>query len=153
IASRSIDTVFTSPPYCNRYDYTRTYALELMYLGATHEDVTRLRQAMLSCTVENKSKRAQIHEQYLRSGRNAEFAQIEDVFLKQAALQEVLAILDDLKLRKELNNPNIANMVRNYFYEMAFVLHELSRILAPGGHVIMVNDNVRYGGEEVPVDL
>ena len=25
--------VITSPPYCNRYDYTRTYALELVYLG------------------------------------------------------------------------------------------------------------------------
>ncbi len=30
---------------------------------------------------------------------------------------------------------------------------EVSRILTPGGHVIMVNDNVRYAGEEVPVDL
>ncbi len=29
----------------------------------------------------------------------------------------------------------------------------MARILAPGGHVIMVNDNVRYAGEEVPVDL
>lgn len=25
--------VITSPPYCNRYDYTRTYALELAFLG------------------------------------------------------------------------------------------------------------------------
>ncbi|MBM3334811.1 hypothetical protein FJY63_09130 [Candidatus Sumerlaeota bacterium] len=28
----NFDFVFTSPPYCNRYDYTRTYALELAYL-------------------------------------------------------------------------------------------------------------------------
>ena len=27
------DAVITSPPYCNRYDYTRTYALELALLG------------------------------------------------------------------------------------------------------------------------
>ena len=26
--------IVTSPPYCNRYDYTRTYALELALLGA-----------------------------------------------------------------------------------------------------------------------
>ncbi len=26
------DFVMTSPPYCNRYDYTRTYALELIFL-------------------------------------------------------------------------------------------------------------------------
>ena len=28
-APQSFDTVITSPPYANRYDYTRTYALEL----------------------------------------------------------------------------------------------------------------------------
>ncbi len=44
-------------------------------------------------------------------------------------------------------------MVENYFFEMSFVVHELARTLAPGGHVVMVNDNVQYIGEEVPVDL
>ncbi|PGH38851.1 MAG: modification methylase, partial [Candidatus Nephrothrix sp. EaCA] len=50
------DFIVTSPPYCNRYDYTRTYALELIYLGNNSDQVRRLRQAMLSCTVENKEK-------------------------------------------------------------------------------------------------
>lgn len=44
-------------------------------------------------------------------------------------------------------------MVHNYFYEMCFVIYELARILKNGGIVAMVNDNVRYAGEEVPVDL
>ncbi|MHC4094407.1 MAG: site-specific DNA-methyltransferase, partial [Planctomycetota bacterium] len=43
--------------------------------------------------------------------------------------------------------------VRNYFLEMCFVVFELSRVLRPGGRVVMVNDNVRYAGQEVPVDL
>ena len=55
--------------------------------------------------------------------------------------------------RDELNNNNIPNLVENYFYEMCFVVFELARTLTPGGHVIMVNDNVQYVGEEVPVDL
>jgi hypothetical protein len=42
-------------------------------------------------------------------------------------------------------------MVENYFFEMSFVIHELARVLAPGGHVVMVNDNVQYVGEEAPV--
>ena len=50
------DFIVTSPPYCNRYDYTRTYALELVYLGNNTDEVRSLRQAMLSCTVENKEK-------------------------------------------------------------------------------------------------
>ena len=44
-------------------------------------------------------------------------------------------------------------MVRNYFKEMAFVVFELARDLRPGGRIVMVNDNVQYIGEEVPVDL
>lgn len=151
--SKSFDAVLTSPPYCNRYDYTRTYALELVYLGCSHEDVTRLRQTMLSCTVENRTKREQIRAIYDRLGRSLDFARVEEVFEAQNALHEVLSILEDYRAKNELNNANIVNMVRNYFYEMCFVIFEMHRVLAPGGHIIMVNDNVRYAGEEVPVDL
>ena len=53
IESDSVDFVITSPPYCNRYDYTRTYALELAILGVDEQKILQLRQEMLSCTVEN----------------------------------------------------------------------------------------------------
>jgi hypothetical protein len=148
-----VDVILTSPPYCNRYDYTRTYALELVYLGATHDDVTRMRQAMLSCTVENKTKREQLYRLYASLGRRAHFDAIDAEFTRQAALQEVLSILDGYRDAGQLNNPHIARLVRNYFYEMCFVIYEMARVLAPGGHIIMVNDNVRYAGEEVPVDI
>ena len=36
---------------------------------------------------------------------------------------------------------------------MAAVIFEMARILKPGGTVFMVNDNVRYAGVCVPVDL
>lgn len=153
IEQSSIDVVLTSPPYANRYDYTRTYALELVYLGCSDEQVKRLRQEMLSCTVENKSKRNRIEEYYRSLAREAEFDIINSTFEKQRALQEVLTILDTYLVQKQLNNPGIASLVRNYFYEMCFVIYELARILKPGGTVIMVNDNVQYAGEEVPVDL
>ena len=52
----SFDMVITSPPYANRYDYTRTYALELAWLGFDQEAFSALRQSMLSATVENKPK-------------------------------------------------------------------------------------------------
>ncbi len=151
--ANSIDFVMTSPPYANRYDYTRTYALELVYLGCNEEKVKKLRQAMLSCTVENKEKRAQLLGQYASMGQKHVFHKIEDVFSNQAALQEVLAALEIYRQNGQLNNENIARLVHNYFYEMCFVIYELSRLLKPGGIVAMVNDNVRYAGEEVPVDL
>jgi hypothetical protein len=151
--SNSIDAVLTSPPYANRYDYTRTYALELMYLGCNEDKVKQLRQNMLSCTVENKDKQDQLHSFYKEIGREVDFQNIENAFHKQEALQEILGILDNYQAQGILNNPGIASLVRYYFYEMCFVVHELTRILKPGGTIVMVNDNVRYAGEEVPVDL
>ena len=52
LPDRSFDVVVTSPPYANRYDYTRTYALELAYLGHDTARFKELRQALLSATVE-----------------------------------------------------------------------------------------------------
>ena len=149
----NIDFVLTSPPYANRYDYTRTYALELVFLGCNEEKVKQLRQKMLSCTVENRDKRAQLEQYYTDMGRKQEFLRIDSTFQQQAALQEVLTILEVYRKEGKLNNKNIARMVCNYFYEMCFVIYELARILKNGGIVAMVNDNVRYAGEEVPVDL
>jgi methylaspartate ammonia-lyase len=44
-------------------------------------------------------------------------------------------------------------MVRGYFYEMACVIQECARVLRPGAPLIMVNDNVRYAGASISVDL
>ncbi len=151
--SNSIDAVLTSPPYANRYDYTRTYALELVYLGCSDNKVKQLRQNMLSCTVENKGKQDQLHNFYKEIGREVDFYNIESCFYKQKGLQEILTILATYQTQGMLNNAGISSLVHNYFYEMCFVVYELARILKPGGKIVMVNDNVRYAGEEVPVDL
>jgi len=149
----SIDLIITSPPYCNRYDYTRTYALELVYLGLDDREVKTLRQSMLSCTVENRTKEVEIESSYMEKGQQKVYQQIVTVFRKQAALHEVLSVLDHLNGCGLLNNSNVPRMIRNYFFEMCFVIYEMARILKRGGRVAMVNDNVQYAGEEIPVDL
>ncbi len=137
--------IVTSPPYCNRYDYTRTYALELALLDVDEAGLVDLRQRMLSCTVENRAKN-------LLSMR-ADWAAAVHAADDQALLQAVLGFLDELKEGGLLNNPGIARMVRGYFYEMACVVSECARVLKPDGFFFMVNDNVRYGGASIPVDL
>jgi DNA modification methylase len=149
----SIDLVVTSPPYCNRYDYTRTYALELVLSGCDETRIKDLRQEMLSCTVENREKAQLLHRQYQKAGREDAFDLVNEVFNEQDALHEVLSILEGYRSQGRLNNGNIVKMVRNYFYETCFVVFELARSLRPGGHIVVINDNVRYAGEEVPVDL
>ncbi len=44
-------------------------------------------------------------------------------------------------------------MVRGYFYEMACVIAESARVLRRNAPLIMVNDNVRYAGASISVDL
>jgi DNA modification methylase len=153
MADEQFDFVLTSPPYCNRYDYTRTYALELVFGGCTQEQMNSLRQQMLSCTVENREKQGYLRSSYLSRGHLERWERVDAAFQKQAALHEVLDVLNEYKAMDMLNNANIVRMIENYFYEMAFVVLELGRTLKPGGKAVIVNDNVRYAGEEVPADL
>ena len=148
VGSQSVDLVITSPPYANRYDYTRTYALELAFLGFNDERIKRLRQDLLSATVENKSKRHWLQRLYRDSALPMKAFDLVD---HQAALCEVLTALRDRY--QELSNPQIIRLIENYFSEMAVVIGELARVVKPGGIVFMVNDNVQYHGQEVPVDL
>jgi DNA modification methylase len=148
LANASFDGLITSPPYANRYDYTRTYALELALLGVDEASIRALRQAMVACTVENRSKDA------LDSLFSADcYRRASAAFAGQAELQALLDYLEQQKAAKALNNPGIPRMVRNYFFELALVIFECARLLRPGAPFIMVNDNVRYGGAVVPVDL
>jgi DNA modification methylase len=146
--SESFDSLMTSPPYVNRYDYTRTYALELALLGVDEDEIRQLRQAMVSCTVENREKS---RLQTIFSADTYEAA--SKAFDHQQELQSILNYLDWQKSIKALNNAGIPRMVRNYFFELALVIFECARILKPGAPFIMVNDNVRYGGATIPVDL
>lgn len=145
LPSGKYDAIITSPPYCNRYDYTRTYALELALLGINENGLKELRQKMLSCTVENRAKDL--------ININQRWETAIKVVDKQDLLQLILSYLDKQKELKLLNNNGIARMVRGYFYEMACVIIECSRVLKSNALFFMVNDNVRYAGASISVDM
>ncbi len=144
MSANSVDAVITSPPYANRYDYTRTYALELAWLGYDNQSIGELRQQLLSATVENRSKRDQLKVQH---------SDAISLFDRQAAINEIIVALGAAKSRGELPNPHVIRLVQNYLMEMSIVIVQLARVCKPGASVFMVNDNVQYHGQEVPVDL
>lgn len=148
LRSGSFSGLMTSPPYCNRYDYTRTYALELALLGSGEQEIRQLRQDMMSCTVENRDK-----PQLTKLFDQALFRRASIAFDNQKLLQLILNYLEEKKAAKELNNPGIVRMVKNYFFEMGLIIFESARVLKKGAPLIMVNDNVRYAGANISVDL
>ena len=119
------DMVITSPPYANRYDYTRTYALELAWLGFDRDGLADLRQQLLSATVENKTKLA-----WLRQVYGEEPSLLDDaigMYQGQDAIHEVLAILREHI--DELGNRHVIRLLQGYFLEMAIVVAELGRVV------------------------
>jgi len=124
------DVIITSPPYLNRYDYSRIYGLELSL--AFVEDFAGLKA---------------IRHSLLRSHIESRPAPTDEV--NHPALLEVLSNLDG----KKLNNPRIPVMIKGYFEDMNLVLRELYKACRPGAKIALVVGNVRFEGELISVDL
>ena len=124
--------IITSPPYGNRYDYTRTYSLELCFeFVKNFDELKALRYGILRSHIESKTH--------------------ADDAPPHALVKRIVERLQGKG--KELNNPRIPAMLTAYFVDMQKVIAEWARVLAPNGKVAMVVDNVRFHGEPVPVDL
>ncbi len=125
-----VSAVITSPPYLNRYDYSRTYALELCLLSVkSHQEMVKVRHSLLRSHIESRehSERA----------------------LSMPALDEILAGL----ARQQLNNERMPIMVQGYFEDMNLVIRNMVGCLKPGGRVALVVANAQFAGESVPTDL
>ena len=151
--ANSINGVISSPPYCNRYDYTRTYALELAYLGVDDEGIKKLRQELLSCTVESHTKLDMLKSYYDSLGKIDYYYRVLNVINNNKPLQEINFALKGRNEKGEINNKGVLRMVDGYFTELTFIFAELYRLCVPGSYVGFVNDNVRYAGEVIPVDF
>ncbi|GIV09654.1 MAG: DNA modification methyltransferase [Fimbriimonadales bacterium] len=124
--------IITSPPYANRYDYTRSYSLELCFFF-----------------VNNFEELRQLRREVLRSHIEVKLAPHESP--PHPAVQELVSLLTTR--RSQLNNPRIPDMITAYFIDMDRAIQEMTRVCAENATVYMVVDNVRFEGELLPVDL
>jgi DNA modification methylase len=122
--------VITSPPYLNRYDYSRTYALELCTISVeTFDELRNIRHKLLRSHIESKKHKGnEIH---------------------LPAMDEILSALD----QKKLNNNRIPIMIQGYFEDMDLAIKNLTLYLKKGGKVALVVANAQFEGEYVPTDL
>jgi len=127
------DAVITSPPYLNRYDYSRSYVLQsAMYFLCSAEDIKYIRF--------NRLLRSHIESKVNRNEKP-----------NHPAVAEVLKCL---KMKeKMLNNPRIPHMIMAYFIDMEKCIRGLSCKLSEGARVAIVVANTRFEGEVIPVDF
>lgn len=124
----SIGIIITSPPYLNRYDYTRIYALEMALIGLTDNDIRAIRKKTLKSHVEAKHRL---------------FPDIQCELLDQ-----VMYKIN----HSTLTNAHIPEMILGYFHDIAWNLSECKRILKKNGIAAFVVGNSRFSGHHVEVD-
>jgi len=126
------DAVITSPPYPNRHDYTRIYALEmLMNFVESNKQFKQIRYSTIRSHVEAKPKFA-----------------IDGIYREPKELTRLISMIS----KRELNNKAVIPMLHGYFEDMFLSLREVSRCLRSEGHAAFVVSNVRFGGLNIPVD-
>ena len=124
------DIIITSPPYLNRYDYSRIYSLELcLQFVKEFEELKQIRYSLLRSHIESRE------------------APTDNVH--HPALVEILDNLNG----QELNNPRIPIMIKGYFEDMNLALRQIARVCRPGAKIALVVANARFHGELIPVDL
>lgn len=129
IADESVDGVITSPPYPNRHDYTRVFAVELELGFALGDSVKELRYAALHSHPEARPP---------HKPRN---------YRPSKALSDEVA-----RVAKEHSDPRIPRMLKGYFADMCLVMSEVTRVLRQGAAGALVVGNAQYAGVPIPVD-
>ncbi|MCF8234439.1 MAG: hypothetical protein K9H15_05635 [Bacteroidales bacterium] len=125
------DAIITSPPYPNRHDYTRIYALELVFdFVKDNDELKKIRYDTLRSHVEARQK-------YEVNGYKI------DPTLKQ--------LINQME-KNGVNNPQVIDMLKGYFEDMYLALLEMSSHLNKNGKVALVVSNVRFAGINIPVD-
>lgn len=121
-------SVITSPPYLNRYDYTRNYALELTFDFVDDNELKLLRYNTIKSHVESKSHYKKAPSEILHIG------------------------LERLKT-SELSNPQIPEMVFGYFADMYAVLENLIKYSKDEAKIAFVLSTSRFSGIHFEADL
>jgi hypothetical protein len=112
-ATSSVDLIITSPPYVGAQKYIRASSLSLGWLGLTPKAALR--------PIETKS----IGREHLAQ---------DEPFLPASGISEADEVISEVNTR----NPLRARIAQRYLIEMRDAVNEISRVLRPGGHTVLV---------------
>jgi hypothetical protein len=110
LPAHSVDVVITSPPYLNAIDYMRAHKFSLVWMGYRISELRGLRAAGIGTEVS--------------AGGNPDDGAIAGVLESMGAVHRL--------------SGRYPRMLARYVADMGTVLHEIVRVLSPGGRAILV---------------
>jgi hypothetical protein len=121
-----------SPPYCNCFDYTEVYKIELWMLDfiKDYKELKTLRANSLSSHL-NKSYAAP----------------------NSATLQELETVADSIPWERTWGKQKMKNMVLHYFEDMQKVFLKLDELLNDEGILVCIVGNSAYGNVPIATDV
>jgi len=132
---RCAQYVVSSPPYLNRHDYTRVFALEMaLHFVETNQELISLRASAFRSHVEAKSQAMLKHNDYETP----------------ETLKTLVAQVESRS--KERDKKRVPSMIRGYFEDIYMTLASLYERIGRSGKIAFVLGNVRFSGVMIPVD-
>ena len=124
---RAPTVTITSPPYPDKIDYTRSYALELCFhFVKDFREFKEMRHTLLRSHIESR---------------------VEKEESPHPAIEEVVNKL------KEKNITKIPEMLIGYFQDMRKAIKAWFDLTGESAQVVLVLENLVYDTESIPVDL
>ncbi|MEB3281781.1 MAG: DNA methyltransferase [Lyngbya sp.] len=146
IQEKSIDHIFTSPPYLNNYDYADRTRLEMYFWGDAKNwaDLTQQVRKKLMTSATTQTSRGD--SRYILSPEIQDYA--PDIY---SFLESAIEKLGKIRLTKG-GKKNYDLVVGGYFNDIFEVLKDCYRVLKPGKKAIFVlGDSAPYG-VHIPTD-
>ena len=125
---KKFSTVITSPPYLNRYDYTRRYALELTFEFLNDQELTELRYNTLKSHTESRST---------------------SITAPSSILENNLEQLS----KRELTNTQIPEMIHGYYADLYATLENISNYARDNARLAFVVSTSRFSGIHFEADV
>ena len=128
---QEFDAIITSPPYLNRHDYTRAYALEMAFDFITdNNELKKIRYDTLRSHVEARKKFE------------------PDGYIQPIEIKKLVNKIE----KNGINNNKVPEMITGYFEDMFLCLKQMKKRLIRRGKIALVVSNVRFSGVNIPVD-
>jgi hypothetical protein len=134
-SNRRAQYVISSPPYLNRHDYTRVFALEMaLHFAETNDELISLRKKSFRSHVE-----ARRHPEFSQNG-----------YETPKVLEKLVSEIESRSAKRD--KVRVPSMIKGYFEDMYMTLDALHERVDCGGKIAFVLGNVRFSGVMIPVD-